>query len=1135
MSSHKLYCIKGILLSFLLCLIISFFYAAPYQPGTPVWNVQSDVVSWTQTHSVEEPVTGFDLILYKDGVEAFTHNIRSLNLNGDGSPTSHEYDLNSKLREAGFGSGYTYTVKINAINGDGNSESELSAPNVKGLNTLGISGLLDFGSGENNIIFASNGNHSVMNYYASTTSYSYALRHEVEAINLEFPAQGQYRLSAAYHRSSTPNDTLIIFNETNVNGNRTIYLQKATNSDGRDANGQPNANTLNNVITIVVNPGNAGFETTYTMILRRRIYCPIASITNISHNGYSFTCTLTGNDNIDPKPSVVNGDTIPTNQSVNWSVKPITGTAYFVGNQMQFLSGGTVRAVAKTTNGVVITGESSDISIAGISDYLPHLAILDLYNGKTGEGPKTITPEFSSDPSKSGDYIYNIIEDFSAIRLLTWAPQDCQLYLNDVRIANDSKLVLRMPPTASGADPNIYTLKVVNERGQKIYNIRIRRELEKRLVYGPRTPPPHLYAGQGDIFGMNNATVKDKFTIQAWVRWTADPSTSDSWANIATLTNNQDSGAFWLQHNQLNSRFEFAFSTVNNRRFTTSVTVPVIGRWYLLTGVYDGAFVNLYVNGNWESRLSNTGNFRFVDSTSEFNIGKMPKINGRRFPGNIRDVRIWVGTARSASDIAADFAGTSINNSNFSWPLNETASGTVTRTTGSVNLTMLNISDTDFVARCQNNTAVGQTMIFRPSRIDVSSASSESAILVHAKDYNSQDSRFLVLGPESSQSSRMQVWDHVNRAWIAPSTISAGVLMDSAFGNPSGSTRYWIPLRLDASTNGLGRYVDDGGTYDGTDLDTSSRTKYNTILPLPPVTAMTGTLFTLSGRLVGTTNHPLTKKYVILGYDKTEKGTLITASSSAITSKDRAAGDFALVSDVPIKRIEVRTQDDVLIRSFANNLGWSSNTSLDNITLPVELSSFTAGISAHGFVQLMWTTQSETNVRGFYMFRSQEMDIENAILVSPLIPGSNTSTTQSYIFTDRELSSSGDYYYWLQSVDLDGSENYFGPVLVSYHPESSHNPDIPLTTEINRIFPNPFNPVVNITYSLKDPAEVSFDIFNQRGQLVKNFTPTHKQSGWHNLRWDGLDNSGKTCSNGVYILRFKAGNTTQTRKLSLFK
>ncbi|MCB5224433.1 MAG: chitobiase/beta-hexosaminidase C-terminal domain-containing protein, partial [Candidatus Cloacimonadaceae bacterium] len=113
--------------------------------------------------------------------------------------------------------------------------------------------------------------------------------------------------------------------------------------------------------------------------------------------------------------------------------------------------------------------------------------------------------------------------------------------------------------------------------------------------------------------------------------------------------------------------------------------------------------------------------------------------------------------------------------------------------------------------------------------------------------------------------------------------------------------------------------------------------------------------------------------------------------------------------------------------------GATGNNRFDNIRImgddlgggdppvPVELSSFTATISAQNYITLTWVTQTETGLRGYYVFRAPANDLASAQIVSPMIASMNSSEQQSYVYEDRELYESGTYYYWLQANDLDGS------------------------------------------------------------------------------------------------------------------
>ena len=207
-----------------------------------------------------------------------------------------------------------------------------------------------------------------------------------------------------------------------------------------------------------------------------------------------------------------------------------------------------------------------------------------------------------------------------------------------------------------------------------------------------------------------------------------------------------------------------------------------------------------------------------------------------------------------------------------------------------------------------------------------------------------------------------------------------------------------------------------------------------------------------------------------------------------------------------------------------------------DITLPVELSSFTAAFTAGLFVELQWTTQSESGVSGFYVYRGVENVLATAMMVSPLIEATNTSDQHNYRYMDTNLIEPGTYYYWLSVHNYDGSVDYHGPSMVQYKQNTDQEvPDIPLFSGLKSVYPNPFNPSTNISYTLLKDADLSFVITNSRGQTVRRISAGQKAAGDGKIVWNGQDENGDACASGVYHIRMKAGNQSFVKKAVLMK
>jgi hypothetical protein len=179
-----------------------------------------------------------------------------------------------------------------------------------------------------------------------------------------------------------------------------------------------------------------------------------------------------------------------------------------------------------------------------------------------------------------------------------------------------------------------------------------------------------------------------------------------------------------------------------------------------------------------------------------------------------------------------------------------------------------------------------------------------------------------------------------------------------------------------------------------------------------------------------------------------------------------------------------------------------------------------------------WTSETETNLMGYYLMRSQNNQILEAMLVSPLIPATNTSSTQNYSFTDSEIPPSetgGWVYYWLNALDMNGESYYYGPDSIYVEPSSAQDESMVPNAKITSVYPNPFSAELNLELDLKAGTMAELEIYNLKGQRVKSWTiaGTSKQ----NIVWNGLDEKGNAVASGVYLLRLKASHHTETHKL----
>lgn len=84
-------------------------------------------------------------------------------------------------------------------------------------------------------------------------------------------------------------------------------------------------------------------------------------------------------------------------------------------------------------------------------------------------------------------------------------------------------------------------------------------------------------------------------------------------------------------------------------------------------------------------------------------------------------------------------------------------------------------------------------------------------------------------------------------------------------------------------------------------------------------------------------------------------------------------------------------------------------------------------------------------------------------------------------------------------------------------------------------YPNPFNPDVNLAFSLPMAQECTVNIYNLRGQKVHTLHNGFLSAGSHTLTWDGKDKNGHSVASGMYFARVKTPKHSRSIKIMLLK
>jgi hypothetical protein len=211
--------------------------------------------------------------------------------------------------------------------------------------------------------------------------------------------------------------------------------------------------------------------------------------------------------------------------------------------------------------------------------------------------------------------------------------------------------------------------------------------------------------------------------------------------------------------------------------------------------------------------------------------------------------------------------------------------------------------------------------------------------------------------------------------------------------------------------------------------------------------------------------------------------------------------------------------------------------SIADLSLPVELSAFTATISGDNVI-LKWRTETETNNVGFTVYRSESEDGKFAEVAFIKCAGTTGMPTE-YQFIDKNAETGKTYYYHLEDIDIAGEKNKSSTIKVVVPPAKLATP-IPESFALLQNFPNPFNPDTWLPYELPEDAAVVIRIYDLKGQLVRQLDLGNQKAGYYVDKttvayWDGKNQLGQRVASGIYFYSLKAGDFESVRRMVILK
>ncbi|MHB8077664.1 MAG: endonuclease [Candidatus Krumholzibacteriia bacterium] len=170
---------------------------------------------------------------------------------------------------------------------------------------------------------------------------------------------------------------------------------------------------------------------------------------------------------------------------------------------------------------------------------------------------------------------------------------------------------------------------------------------------------------------------------------------------------------------------------------------------------------------------------------------------------------------------------------------------------------------------------------------------------------------------------------------------------------------------------------------------------------------------------------------------------------------------------------------------------------------------------------ISWVTPAIPDFNAACVYRG---DVTGFTPSTPLQCGTGTS----WLEYDTTL-----HYYVVQFSDIHGNLSAFS---AEVSPDVTDVPDAGARpTAITRIYPNPFNPLTRVAFSLGTPGPVRIDLFAADGRFMRTLLDESRGAGAFEVVWDGTDGRGGRLASGSYFLRLQSNGRVDTRKLLLLK
>jgi len=168
---------------------------------------------------------------------------------------------------------------------------------------------------------------------------------------------------------------------------------------------------------------------------------------------------------------------------------------------------------------------------------------------------------------------------------------------------------------------------------------------------------------------------------------------------------------------------------------------------------------------------------------------------------------------------------------------------------------------------------------------------------------------------------------------------------------------------------------------------------------------------------------------------------------------------------------------------------------------------------------LTWKESKDADFDYFSVYGSNSNAFGSATLI-------NYTTTTGIDVTAQPFS-----YYYVTATDFSGNEGK--PAIVHALTGVGTTPGKYVLSV--SAYPNPFNPLTTVRYTLPAKGHVTLDVYDLRGERVATLVNEDRDAGAYTATWHGTTDRGATVSSGVYFAKLSTPKGERSYKLVLLK